>query len=124
MAMFILGLLCIAGSFCILYLKYRVVLTGKKYKAKITGIANQDCLYTAGSATVKKRSYIVRIKNTNYFTAHGCLFVSQGRKKIGKEILVFKSEKYGKEVFKCFDFRIEVLAALLVLLAVLCFVHG
>ena len=33
-------------------------------------------------------------------------------RKIGKEIFVFKNEKYGKEVFKCFDFRIEIVAFL------------
>ena len=29
-----------------------------------------------------------------------------------QEIPMFKNEKYGKEVFKCFDFRIEIVAFL------------
>lgn len=54
-------------------------------------------------------------KNEKYYTAHGCLFLPLGRRKIGKEIFVFKNEKYGKEVFKCFDFRIEMIALLVFL---------
>ena len=63
-----------------------------------------------GGVNVKKHAYIVKIKNKKYYTAHGCLFLTLGRRKIGKEIFVFKNEKYGKEVFKCFDFRIEIIA--------------
>ncbi|RHV76838.1 hypothetical protein DXB02_14730 [Blautia sp. OF11-22] len=43
---------------------------------------------------------------------NGCILLSLGKRKIGKEIFVFKNEKYGKEVFKCFDFRIEIVAFL------------
>lgn len=112
------------ASLYILYSKYRVVFTGEKCKAKIVGIASQDCGYTVSGASAKKHSYIVKVKHMNYFTAHGCLLVSQGRKKIGKEILVFKSEKHGKEVFACFDFRIEALAILLILFAILGFIYS
>ena len=43
-------------------------------------------------------------------------FLSLGKRKIGNEITVFKSDKYGKEVFKAFDFRIELIAFLMLLL--------
>ena len=39
---------------------------------------------------------------------HMVVSLHHWEKKIGKEIHVFKNEKYGKEVFKCSDFRIEV----------------
>ena len=61
-----------------------------------------------GGVSVKKHAYIVKIRNKKYDTAYGCIFTSLGKRKIGKEIHVFKNEKYGKEVFKCSDFRIEV----------------
>ena len=35
----------------------------------------------------------MKIKNKKYYTAHGCIFLSQGKKKIGKESLVFKKER-------------------------------
>ena len=54
----------------------------------------------------------MKIKNKKYHTAHGCIFLSLGKRNIGKEISVFKNEKYGNEVFKCFDFRIEIVALL------------
>ena len=66
----------------------------------------------------KKHSYIVRIKNKNYTTSHGCIFLSLGKRKIGNEITVFKSDKYGKEVFKAFDFRIELIAFLMLLFGI------
>ena len=97
-------------SILVLYLKYRVVFTGEKCKGEIVGIVDQNVGYVVGGGNVKKHAYIVKIKNKKYYTAHGCLFLTLGRRKIGKEIFVFKNEKYGKEVFKCFDFRIEIIA--------------
>ena len=81
--MLILGIIIIIVSLYLLYLKYRVVFTGEKCKGKIIGIVDQNAGYTVG-----------------------------GKRKIGKEIFVFKNEKYGKEVFKCFDFRIEIVTFL------------
>lgn len=60
----------------------------------------------------------MKIKNKKYHTAHGCIFLSLGKRNIGKEISVFKNEKYGNEVFKCFDFRIEIVALLVFLFGV------
>lgn len=105
--MWILGIIFVITGVYILYLKYRVVFTGEKCKGKVVGIADQNAGYAVGGVSVKKNAYIVKIKNKKYYTAHGCFFVSLGKRKIGKEIYVFKNEKYGKEVFKCFDFRIE-----------------
>ena len=116
--MLVLGIIIVIVSLFLLYLKYRVVLTGEKCKGKITGIMDQNAGYVISGIPVKKHSYIVKIKNKKYYTAHGCIFLSLGKRKIGKEILVFKNDKYGKEVFPCFDFRIEVLAVLLFLLGV------
>ncbi len=113
--MWILGSIFIIASLLVLYLKYRVVFTGKKCKGKIVDIVNQNACYAVGGVNVKKHAYIVEIKNKEYYTAHGCLFLSLGKRKIGKEIVVFKNEKYGKEVFKCFDFRIEIVAFLVFL---------
>lgn len=113
-----------SAALCILYLKYRVVFTGEKCKGKIIGIADQNAGYTAGGASVKKHSYIVQINHRNYYTAHGCIFVSLGKRKIGKEIFVFKNEKYGREVFKCFDFRVEALAFLILLFGIFCIYAG
>ena len=63
--------------------------------------------------SVKKHAYIIKIKNKKYYTAHGCILLSLGKRKIGKEIFVFKNEKYGKEVFKLFlIFVIEIVAFL------------
>ena len=45
-------------------------------------------------------------------------FLSLGKRKIGNEITVFKSDKYGKEVFKAFDFRIELIAFLMLLFGI------
>lgn len=116
--MWILGSVLVMTSFLIFYLKYRVVLTGERCKGKIIGIAEQNAGYSVGGAHVKKHAYVVKIKNKKYYTAHGCLFVALGKRKIGKEIQVFKNEKYGKEVFKCFDFRIELVAFLIFLLGI------
>ena len=54
----------------------------------------------------------------------GCLFAPFGRKQIGKEIWVFRNETYGREVFRCRDPRIEVLALVFVSAAVLCFLYA
>ena len=81
------------GSFILpLYLKYRVVLTGERCKGKITGIVEQKCGYTVGGVAVKKHAYQIKIGQKQYYTAHGCLILPLGRKKIGKEIWVFKNE--------------------------------
>lgn len=107
--MVILGLVSIAISILVLYLKYRVVFTGEKCKGEIVDIVDQNCGYAVGGVNAKKHAYIVKIKNKKYYTSHSCLFLSLGRRNIGKEIFVFKNEKCGKEVFKCFDFRIEII---------------
>ena len=99
--MILLGLLCKAAALFPLYLKYRVVLTGERCKGKITGISGKQ-----------------------YYTAHGCLFAPFGRKQIGKEIWVFRNETYGREVFRCRDPRIEVLALVFFSAAVLCFLYA
>lgn len=119
--MMILGLLCVAASLLPLYLKYRVVLTGERCKGKITGIKEQNSGYEIRGIPVKKHAYLIKIGRKQYYTAHGCLILSLGRKKIGKEIWVFKNEKYGREVFACRDFRIEVLSSLFLLAAVFFF---
>ena len=71
----------------------------------------------------------VKTSNDSYlndidYTAHGCFFLSLGKGKVGKEISVFKNEKYGNEVFKCFDFRIEVVALLVFLFGVFIIYSG
>lgn len=114
--MILLGILCTVAALFPLYLKYRVVLTGEKCKGKITGIAEQR-----GGYAVKKHAYLVKISGKQYYTAHGCLFASLGMKKVGKEIWVFRNETYGREVFLCRDFRIEVLSLIFLLSALLCF---
>lgn len=119
--MILLGVLFLTAALLPLYLKYRVVLTGERCKGKITGIAEQRGGYAVGGVAVKKRAYLVKIRGKQYCTAHGCLFASLGRKKIGKEIWVFKNEKYGREVFACLDFRIEVLSSLSLMAAVFSF---
>lgn len=119
--MILLGFLCTAAALLPLYLKYRVVLTGEKCKGKITGIAEQRSGYTVGGYAVKKRAYLVKINGKQYYTAHGCLFAPLGRKKIGKEIWVFRNKTYGREVFQCRDVRIEALSLILFSAAVVCF---
>ena len=116
--MWLLGSIFIITSLLVLYLKYRVVFTGEKCKGKIIGIVDQNAGYVVGGAFVKKHAYIIKIKNKKYYTAHGCILLSLGKRKIGKEIFVFKNEKYGKEVFKCFDFRIEIVTLLTCLFGV------
>lgn len=122
--MLILGIIFICSAVCILYLKYRVIFTGEKCKGKIIGIVDQNMGYNVRGVSVKKHSYIVQIEKQKYYTAEGCLFVSLGKRKIGQEIVVFKSEKYGKEVFKCFDFRIEIVTFLLILFGIFCIIYG
>ncbi len=119
--MILLGILCTVAALFPLYLKYRVVLTGEKCKGKITGIAEQRGGYSVGGYAVKKHAYLVKISGKQYYTAHGCLFASLGMKKVGKEIWVFRNETYGREVFLCRDFRIEVLSLIFFLSALLCF---
>lgn len=119
--MMMFGLLCMVASLFPLYLKYRVVLTGERCKGKITGIVEQKCGYTVGGVAVKKHAYRIKIGQKQYHTAHGCLFLPLGRKKIGKEIWVFKNEKYGREVFLCRDIRVELLSMFFLVLAVFSF---
>lgn len=116
--MFILGIIVIISALSLLYLKYRVVVSGEKCKGKIIGIKDINTGYVIHGIVAKKHSYIVRIKNKNYTTSHGCIFLSLGKRKIGNEITVFKSDKYGKEVFKAFDFRIELIAFLMLLFGI------
>lgn len=122
--MWLLGSIFIFTSLLILYIKYRVVFTGEKCKGKIIDIVEQNAGYVVGGVNVKKHAYIVKIKNKKYYTAHGCFFLSLGKRKVGKEISVFKNEKYGNEVFKCFDFRIEVVALLVFLFGVFIIYSG
>ena len=96
----------------------------KAQKGKITGIAEQRGGYSVGGYAVKKRAYLVKISGKQYYTAHGCLFAPFGRKQIGKEIWVFRNETYGREVFRCRDPRIEVLALVFFSAAVLCFLYA
>ena len=91
--MLILGIIIIIVSLYLLYLKYRVVFTGEKCKGKIIGIVDQNAGYVVGGISVKKHAYIIKIKNKKYYTAHGCILLSLGKRKIGKEIFVFKNEK-------------------------------
>lgn len=114
--MLILGIIIVITALYLLYLKYRVVFTGEICKGEIIGIAEKNTGYVVGGFSAKKHANIIKIKNKNYYTAHGCILLSLGKRKIGKEILVFKNERYGKEVFKCFDIRIELVTLLLLLL--------
>ena len=118
--MILFGLFCMAAALMLLYLKYRVVLTGERCKGKITGIAEQRGGYAVGGYAVKKHAYLVKIGGRQYYTA---LFMPLGRKKIGKEIWVFRNETYGREVFQCRDVRIEVLSLVFALAATLCFLY-
>ena len=122
--MILLGLLCMAAALLPLFLKYRVVLTGERCKGKITGIEEQRGGYAVGGYAVKKRAYLVKISGKQYYTAHGCLFASVGRKKVGKEIWVFRNERFGREVFQCRDIRIEALSLILFSAAVFCFSYA
>ncbi len=119
--MILLGVFSLAAALMLLYLKYRVVLTGERCKGKITGIAEQRGGYAVGGVAVRKRAYLVKIRGKQYYTAHGCLFLPLGRKKIGKEIWVFRNERFGREVFQCRDIRIEALSLILFSAAVFCF---
>lgn len=105
--MLILGIILIVTAIYSLYLKYRVVVGGEKCKGKVIGLVSQNAGYAVGGAAVKKNAYILKIGHKKYYTAHGCIFASLGKRKIGKEMLVFK----------CYDFRIEAIALLIFLLA-------
>lgn len=51
-------------------------------------VQEKSCGYVVvGGGRVKKNSYIVKIGNKKYYTAHGCILKALGKKKIGKEIL-------------------------------------
>ena len=88
--MWILGSILIVTSLLVLYLKYRVVLAGEKCKGKIVGIVDQYAGYSVGGVNVKKHAYIVKIKNKKYYTAHGCLFLSLGRRRLEKKSLCLR----------------------------------
>ena len=124
MLMILFGLLCTAAAMLPLCLKYRVVLSGERCKGRIIGIAEQRGGYSVGGYAVKKCAYLVQIGRKQYLTAHGCLFASLGRKKIGKEIWVFRNEAYGREVFQCRALRVEFLSLLFLFAAVLCFLYA
>lgn len=87
-------------------------------------VQEKSCGYVVvGGGRVKKNSYIVKIGNKKYYTAHGCILKALGKKKIGKEILVFKNDNYGREVYKCFDFRIEVLASVFIVAGLILLIY-
>lgn len=122
---FLFGILLLAIAFGLLYLKYRFIFSGGiRCKAKIVDIQEMSSGYVVhGGANVKKNSYIVKIGNKKYYTAHGCIFKALSRRKIGKEILVFKNDNYGREVFKCFDFRIEILAMVFIVAGLILLIY-
>lgn len=119
-----MGLLSLTAALLPLYLKYRVVWTGERCRGKIVGIAKQEAGYAVGGAAVRKNAYLVKIGQKQYYTAHGCLFPQLGRRKIGQEIWVFRNERYGREVFRCQDCRIELLSLALLAAVVFFFWMG
>ena len=121
---FLFGIIFLAIAFALLYLKYRFIfLGGIRCKAKIMDVQEKYCGYVVGGVRAKKNSYIVKIGNKKYYTAHGCILKALGRKKIGKEILVFKNDNYGREVYKCFDFRIEVVASVFIVAGLILLIY-
>lgn len=68
---------------------------------------------------VRKHAFIVTIDGSHYETAHGCIFTSLGKRNIGKEIVVYKNDAYGNEVFQLSDLRIEITAAILIPVSVM-----
>ncbi len=111
--MLVFGVIVFASALLILYLKYRVVLGGDKCKGTIVDVASRNGGYVVGGVQVRKNAFIVKINNRKYYTAHGCIFEKLGKKRIGKEITVYKKEKYGDEVFKTNDYRIEMVSLVL-----------
>lgn len=114
--MYVFCFACLLSALYILYLKYRVIITGERCSARIIGIVDKDGGYSIKGVRVKKHAYVTEIRNERYYTAHGCLITALGKRKIGREIVVYKNEKYGREVFQSSDFRIEILALLLFLI--------
>lgn len=108
----------------LLYLKFRVVIGSKKYKARIVDMISSDAGYVVGGVRVIKKAFVVKINNRKYYTAHGCLCEKLGKRQIGKEISVYVNEKYGREVFKCNDYRIEILSVLLVIFSIMLICTG
>lgn len=121
---FIFGVTLFISSVLILYLKYRVIFTGERCRARIVGIADKDCGYSLKGVRVRKHAYIVNIDGKLYETAHGCLFTPLGRRKVGKEIVVYKNEAYGNEVFQLSNLRIEITAAILIPISVILLVSA
>lgn len=119
MTEYAIGGICLFGALCILYLKYRIVFKGERRRARIVDIGAINCGYTSRGILVKKNAYVVEIEGERYFTSHGCLFQALGKRKIGKEMTVYRNERYGKEVVKLTDFRVEILALLLIVFAIL-----
>lgn len=97
--MLILMIILIVTAIYFLYLKYRVVVTGEKCKDKVIGLASQNAGYVIGGVAVKKNAYILKIGHKKYQTAYGCIFSSLEKRNIGKEMLFFNNEGYGREVF-------------------------
>ena len=113
-----LGISSIAISLYLLYLKYRVVFTGEKCKGELVNIVDIDGGYTIGGFSVVSHIPRVKIKNRLYNATPGVLFVSLWKKRIGKEMYVWKSKKYGKTVYRCFNPWIDIFALLLCLFGV------
>lgn len=114
----VFGIVVLASAVLLLYLKYRVVLGGDKCKATIVDVASRNGGYVVGSVQVRKKAFIVKINNRKYYTAHGCIFEKLGKQKIGKEITVCKKDKYGNEVFKMHDYRIEIVSLILMIFSI------
>jgi len=120
----VFGVIVFICALWILYMKYRVVFGGDKCKGTIVGVASQNGGYVVGGVQVRKKSYIVKINKHKYYTAHGCIFENIGKKKIGKEITVYKNEKYDHEVFKTNDYRIEILSLVLLVFSIFLISNG
>ena len=113
----VFGIIVFICALWIFYMKYRVVFGGDKCKGTIVGVASQNGGYVVGGVQVRKK-YIVKINKHKYYTAYGCIFEKIGKKKIGKEITVYKNEKYDHEVFKTNDYRIEILSLVLLVFSI------
>lgn len=121
--MYLFIIILVLLAIILLSLKYRVIIGGERYQVPIKDIKTRNMGYSTKGMSVKKHSYMVIIEDTEYYTSHGCLFPSLGKRKIGKLITVYRNIKYGKEVVQRSDVRVEITSLILLLTALLLYFY-
>lgn len=114
----VFGIVVLASAVLLLYLKYRVVLGVINVKPQLLTLLVVMVVMSLVVCKLEKKHLSLKLTIVNIIQHMVVYSKNWANRKLEKKSLFVKKDKYGNEVFKMHDYRIEIVSLILVIFSI------